>query len=1295
MTTSARALKLQIAELSGVEIADGQPIASGIGALARLCGMNAQVPLHHEQKYGDGAVGFSAKANPMYADIAARFASWVSNQKAGCGSADCALLEHAGSLMAALVYLEDPMDPGPRDAVSLRTCWERLRRAQVPALLNVPQLEGLQHVQSKYLTCGVLESAAVLLSRDDNTLHRGGLVCLNALLAHSFLPAQKRLYAFLVRAGGEGTARGIEAFGARGQSLMQHLAYWLDSAGGNLKRYKRLRKCQLAFPSTVTVALGDDMAIASSTTGSADFGWGSAGFGRMELPEKGSVVYQEWAMAGQGGGGGGGGASGNPTTAHARALMEQQDLLGPASTLCLALGAIENMCRGGYLALQLSISAQLPAHTPPPQEAKVQETEMSKQARSNILASARACSVLEELITLLKRTVPCLVLAVRYEDCSILDLGHSILSCLSATVDGLCSRNQTLLIEAGVPALLMQIVSLSYRPIEGAGTGGTPNSSAQVDADNASSTTATAADANLCLATTKVAAGNLLRHLVLACSALYTQRSASDEMATDGAGLDTDTPFVPILKVLETQMDCHLLAQQAAANASELDFEDIGLDHTRGRQLLQEEVCNYLIVLRTLESEVDSLPLSASTASTWSSSPSPASSSSLPRPFPWKWEGPSQALQRMQRQSPRLWAFASERVRCVELLTNAATPSSVAQRSSAPTHSDATQQPDDALEQSGGLEGVVRGRRVKLWFALSDHLFEWNRAGGTARAAERTWDALHANGGRGGALTHGLALLQCWDEGVREFVTWRALRGATWFTGAVAPGAAPEVGPNAHCAVSGAAGGQGGKVSVRGGGGVKSPASMATAGRSSSLNKSPKGKTKRDSIVCGVGVVAGKGIAERLRWSEGMPCVLSLLVMIIFLGAYGIPAEEPVPGVETAAGDNGAMHQGQFNVSADMLAWGRAGALYGSGPRWSTPSNTLELYNPWRFAPWAHVLLLVLSSLHVVATACQIASWFLNDWPVLFLKISADERLVRRRAVAGEKRPSTTLSTRPKTPITPMDVVFVDARMLMRLLTVSMTPYYLMVLGIFSLLGAVHSPLFLLAHTVRLLQPLERAARLAAPQLLRTGCIALLILVCYGLFAFSYFANHINTVSRTCNSPWQCVSTMILAALARDNDFLAHDEVDFTETPPLFTASSWEQFRALYSVTFLVVWGFLLQGALFAHILDAFVQLRQLDEAREVDCETLDLLTAQPRSLPKGVGAHEDAMLGRLMAAGSEGAGSMGAHKFEADAHSPASWVLFVCWASEQVRGSRWVLVDEVLHKFVERDPRFLPLDYR
>lgn len=422
-----------------------------------------------------------------------------------------------------------------------------------------------------------------------------------------------------------------------------------------------------------------------------------------------------------------------------------------------------------------------------------------------------------------------------------------------------------------------------------------------------------------------------------------------------------------------------------------------------------------------------------------------------------------------------------------------------------------------------------------------------------------------------------------------------------------------------------------------------------------------------------------------------MPCLLSLVVTLVFMAAYGIPSEEPVAGAKAAAGDNGAMNQGNFNMSAEMLAWGRAGALYGSGSRWQTPNN-LEPYNPWRFAPWAQGLLLALSSLHVVAMACEIASWFVNEWPVIFLRISAEEHLVR---IAASNKCGVKTSRRQKTMTKPMHVVSMDLRMLMRLLTASIVPYYLVVLGIFSLLGAVHSPMFLLAHTVRLLKPLERAAGLAAPQLLRTGCIALVILVCYGMFAYTYFSNNINAVSRTCNSPWQCVSTMILAALAHDNDILAHDEFDFAETPPLFIASSWEQFRSLYSVSFLVVWGFLLQGALFAHIIDAFSQLRQLDEARQSDCETRDLLNGQPRKLPRGIGADEAAMQGRHTVVGTEGAGSMGACVFESDPHSPASWVLFLCWASEQVRGSRWVLVDDAVHQFVERDPRFLPLECR
>jgi hypothetical protein len=110
--------------------------------------------------------------------------------------------------------------------------------------------------------------------------------------------------------------------------------------------------------------------------------------------------------------------------------------------LVLALKTLENMCRGGYLPSQLALSASLPPHAPPPEDIKVQETEMSKEARKKLLVTAPAGSVLEVLVDLLRRVVPCLVLAVRYQDCTVLDLGRLILSCMAASVDSLCSRNR-------------------------------------------------------------------------------------------------------------------------------------------------------------------------------------------------------------------------------------------------------------------------------------------------------------------------------------------------------------------------------------------------------------------------------------------------------------------------------------------------------------------------------------------------------------------------------------------------------------------------------------------------------------------------------------------------------------------------------------------------------------------------------------------------------------------------------------------------------------------------------------
>ena len=941
---------------------------------------------------------------------------------------------------------------------------------------------------------------------------------------------------------------------------------------------------------------------------------------------------------------------------------------------------------------------------------------MSAQARENLRAAVPVRTLLEAVMQMLRQVLSCLGTAARFGDSTVLDFGCLVIGCLSKSVDGPCPHNQTLLVEEGIPALLMEVIGLSYRPFEPAGEAFAP--SQMPDKINKS------------LAAIKVAAGNLLHLLSVGSSDCYTQRVASDEM---GVCSTRDAPtLVPILTLLQGQIDCSLLVRQAAVNASllklgasekkgaaspaaggahgsaqglvagaigmkhvALGIEDVGLESRRGRELLQEELSNYLVVLRCLEHEASAM--------SQASAPALASSSDLP-PGSLLWEGPSNALQQMQRQSPRLWAFASERVRCVEIIA-AARP----------------QEQDGGVHAAAGLPGAKdsRGvlempasahRRIVLWFVLSDHLAVWNSCGGTAAAGELTWDALHQMGGRGGSLTHGVALLRCWDECCRRFLTWRALRGAKGFVGGVAPGAPPEtaalgggdtgVAQEAHTVpavprVGGAEVVQGGRMSPARG--AKSPASTrkSPALTASGLSSHGSSKSRRKvGRVSGVGAVERRSVAEGLCMIDGLPCAISLLVALIFTAAYGVPSAEPGSGLGVEAGGNGALYEGRYNVTAEVLAWGRAGAMLGS-ERWQVPTDVLlKAYDPWRFAPWAQIILRVLAALHVFAMACEIASWLLSEWPVIFLRVASEERLARL-ALRGEpwrrRRPSKGVRG-TQLPPCQMDVPYMDLRMLVRLLAASATPYYLLVLGIFSLLGAVHSPMFLLAHLVRLLAPLSRAARLAGPQLARTGGIALAALVCYALFAYTYFSNKVNAVKGSCHSPWQCVSAMVLAALARDNYIMAHDAQDFAETPPFFAASSWDQFHSLYSATFLIMWGFLLQGALFAHILDAFAQLRQLDEARQRDCEHTDLFTGRPRRAPRGSGARAAALVGRQQAVGKEGAGSLGPVTFDSDPHSPASWVLFLCWASEQVRGSRWALVDEVVSQFVGGDPGFLPV---
>jgi hypothetical protein len=76
--------------------------------------------------------------------------------------------------------------------------------------------------------------------------------------------------------------------------------------------------------------------------------------------------------------------------------------------------------------MQSVLSAALPAPAAPLEEAvEVQETLLSRQARRNAQAQARARTLLEELALLLRRVLPCLADAVRYQDAVVARLAGS------------------------------------------------------------------------------------------------------------------------------------------------------------------------------------------------------------------------------------------------------------------------------------------------------------------------------------------------------------------------------------------------------------------------------------------------------------------------------------------------------------------------------------------------------------------------------------------------------------------------------------------------------------------------------------------------------------------------------------------------------------------------------------------------------------------------------------------------------------------------------------------------------
>lgn len=372
------------------------------------------------------------------------------------------------------------------------------------------------------------------------------------------------------------------------------------------------------------------------------------------------------------------------------------------------------------------------------------------------------------------------------------------------------------------------------------------------------------------------------------------------------------------------------------------------------------------------------------------------------------------------------------------------------------------------------------------------------------------------------------------------------------------------------------------------------------------------------------------------------PRSISAIAAVMIVACYAVPTDQF--GVPSAAGPS----------------WQASSALASASSRWDDDAG-------WRYAPWCRTLLRLLAALHLLATLASSCQFFAAEWPKMMVHVCTIERLRRFRRAQKVQFHRTDLPRSGahyllKVPPRPtLDAVSLDAWMVMRLLICSAVPYYTILLLLFSFLAFASSPLYLLFHLADFLRGktashLAEAASLGLPLLLRTAAFALATLTALGLYAFTYLPTAIHgSTEAQCESPWQCVAMLVLNALSRGTAGLSYDDDGFGMTPLGISGEPALQHGGLFTVVFILLWGYLLQGSLYAQIIDAFANVRQ----RKAAIESL----RSSRCLVCGAQ--------RAQYAEHEG----GFERHVTDHHAPASYLAYFAYVS--VRDSRMLTAIE------------------
>jgi len=262
----------------------------------------------------------------------------------------------------------------------------------------------------------------------------------------------------------------------------------------------------------------------------------------------------------------------------------------------------------------------------------------------------------------------------------------------------------------------------------------------------------------------------------------------------------------------------------------------------------------------------------------------------------------------------------------------------------------------------------------------------------------------------------------------------------------------------------------------------------------------------------------------------------------------------------------------------------------------------------WEFSSVMMMFTRILAILQVLSALLAAVHWCIVRWPAHFLAVLADlqasPRIEKRKT--DDSMPKTRESKDRKGFPSKFDggalgqeryqVRATPATIIQCLKRASPGGYHVL-FTVFALLGAVYSPLYVSVYAIDFFRSsialeLRGAVFLSGVKLMRLFFLSLIVLLLFSLYAFTYFPSVLQASSSSCESLWQCTMTFLVTAIGRDNTELLRDQSIFTETPLFLFENTWAQFRTLFLVLFLVVWGILLQGFIFAQILDSFAEMR-------------------------------------------------------------------------------------------------------